>query len=218
MTNSSTIDYSSRELRERVRRAASKAAAQSGLYREVDDIEQEVWLSLLALDHDLSPEKIEAACSSIALYRRAIDYTRTRDPLSRAWRMEMASADISPSTSASQIMHEAGNAARMRRQAEMRPVDSQEMDLVESNDSDIADQVVLRDAISGAVQEIIESKISELDRAILHEYLINKTTVLAKLADRYGVTESAVSLRVTKLRKRLQVALARRGVTANDVR
>jgi hypothetical protein len=129
--------------------------------------------------------------------------------------MNASSVDFSKDSA--QIMHEVGVPERMRLRAGTRLVDSQEMVRIPSRDRDMAEQVVMKEAIHAAIAEIMESKFDELDQAILHEYLINKTTVLAALADRFSLTESAVCLRVSKIRKQLKRALARQGVTAADL-
>jgi DNA-directed RNA polymerase specialized sigma24 family protein len=218
MKNSSLVDVSDPALVARVRKAAAKAASQSGHYREVQDIEQEVWSALLALDETTTEEQYEAACTSVALYRRAIDYTRSLDPLSRPWRRKLINAveENSASQSVSETMREIGVPDRMRRRAESFSMASPEDLLI--GDAPQDEQIILRHAIQGAIADVVQDKFDELDQAVLQEYLMDKSVVLMDLATRFGVTESAVSLRVKRLRARLQAALERQGITAEDLR
>lgn len=218
MKNSSPVDVSDPTLVARVRKAAAKAASQSGHYRELQDIEQEVWSSLLALDDNITDEQREAECTNIALYRRAIDYTRSLDPLSRPWRRKLIDAVEADSASQSiaETMREIGVPDRMRRRAESFSMSSTEDLAIGEAPQD--DQVILRNAIQVAIAEIVQDKFDALDQAVLHEYLMEKSVVLMDLAQRFGVTESAVSLRVKRLRTRLQSALRRQGITAEDLR
>ena len=218
MKNSSLVDVSDPALVARVRKAAAKAASQSGHYREVQDIEQEVWSTLLALDENMTAEQYEAECTSIALYRRAIDYTRSLDPLSRSWRRKLINAaeENQASQSLSDTMREIGVPERMRRRAESFSMASTEDLLVGESPQD--DQVILHHAIQGAIAEVVSDKFDALDQAILQEYLMEKSVVLMDLAARFGLTESAVSLRVKRLRTRLQAALRRQGITSEDLR
>lgn len=220
MQNSPIVDTEDPDLQFRVRRAASRAASQAGLQREVDDIAQEIWVALLSIDPSTPPEKVAAACSSVALYRRAIDYTRTLDGLSRQWRSTLIDAATHdyPTQTIAEVMGEIGVPARMRRHEQEVPSDASAMDNVDSGDSDFTERVVMRDAISRAIAEITAEKMDDLDRAIVNDYLLSKSSVLAELAIKHGVTESAASLRLKKMRERLQKSLAKQGITKDDVR
>jgi len=205
------------ELASRVHSAAMRVAAHTGRHRDAQEIEQEIWASLLALGPDLSDEQIEAATNSTSLFRRGIDYTRTLDPLSRGWRQKLICAaqdEEQEGRSLTETMAAIGVPTEMRQVAEPFMVGSDDFLPGETSQEE---RIVLRQAIQDAIIEFSESKLDDLDRAVLNDYILNKSTTLGELADTYEITESGVSLRVKRMRGRLQSVLARHGVTAEDL-
>ncbi len=214
--SSQTKDIYDEELAKRVHSTAMKVAAHTGRTRDIQEIEQEIWASLLSLGPNLSEDEREAATSSTALFRRGIDYTRTLDPLSRTWRQKLIYAvqEDDGAKSVHETMEDIGVPLNMRQIAEPLLVGSDDFLPGEKSQEE---RIVLRQAVQDAIIEFAEGKLDKLDQAILHGYILSETTTLGELAHSYGITESGVSLRVKRMRSRLQTILARHGVTAEDL-
>ncbi|MHB1731868.1 MAG: hypothetical protein ACYCU8_00170 [Ferrimicrobium acidiphilum] len=214
--SSQTKDIYDEELAKRVHSTAMKVATHTGRTRDIQEIEQEIWASLLSLGPNLSEQEREAATSSTALFRRGIDYTRTLDPLSRKWRQKLIYAvqEDDGAKSVHETMEDIGVPLNMRQVIGAFPVGADDFIPGEKSQEE---RIVLRQAVQDAIIEFTKGKLDELDRAILHDYLLNEATTLGELAHSYAITESAVSLRAKRMRSRLQTILARHGVTAEDL-